>query len=460
MKRLVSILFTALLFSVSASATPTELACIQKTKKVVDKLKCLDSVSTVKENKTASPKHIEIFFKQPVNHFDPSDGTFLQRLVLIHKSENEPMVLQTSGYSIFGVWESVLTQLFETNQIQVEHRFFSQSKPASLDWSKLDIRQSAEDFHRITTAFKQIYPKNWVGTGASKGGMTSIYHRYFYPNDLDGTVADVAPLSFSTTDQRYVRFVDEVGGEAYRECREKMKAWQMGMLQDRALFIPKITGDYTHLGSNDVAFEHAVIEAAFYFWQYGDPDSKKIGCSAIPIQGTTEERFGFLNELASLKDNYSDQAISKFMPYFFQAATELGCPDNLVDHLQHLRKYEFSIDQYTPKNTKYKYSNTSMYEVDTWARQSADRILYIYGEFDPWSAGEFPTTETGKDVFKFYVPKGNHGAEVTMLKNAEKKIAMDALTRWFGKAPALTDLSGIEKNLEQIEFIERRRLKL
>src|SRR4051794_8595110 len=46
-------------------------------------------------------RRFELQIIQPVDHFDPSAGTFRQKLVLFHRDFSEPMVLQTSGYKIF-----------------------------------------------------------------------------------------------------------------------------------------------------------------------------------------------------------------------------------------------------------------------------------------------------------------------------------------------------------------------
>ena len=41
--------------------------------------------------------------------------------------------------------------------------------------------------------------------------MTSVYHRRFYPDDVDATVAYVAPISFGAPDDRYIDFLANVG---------------------------------------------------------------------------------------------------------------------------------------------------------------------------------------------------------------------------------------------------------
>src|SRR6185436_7084690 len=98
------------------------------------------------------------------------------------------------------------------------------------DWSFLTVEQSAADFHAIAQSFHMLYKGAWVNTGASKGGMTSIYHRRFYPDDLDGTVAYVAPSSDGVADPRYDQFLDTV---VPAECMAKVRAAQVDMLKNR-----------------------------------------------------------------------------------------------------------------------------------------------------------------------------------------------------------------------------------
>jgi hypothetical protein len=446
---LVRILFFVFI-TTNAFALDSEEQCIQNATDIRQKLSCLRDVTFADEATDGSTQGFNLQFRQPIDHTRPELGTFQQRVVLLHKSEEEPMVLQTSGYSIFSVARTLISGVFDTNQIQVEHRFFSNSRPAILDWSKLDIKQSADDFHRITVALKKIYTKRWVNTGASKGGMTSIYHRYFYPNDLDGTVADVAPLSFSTNDERYITFIDQVGGEDFRECREKLKNLQITLLRNRPVYEGRLPGNFSQLGSNAVAFEHSVIEMPFYFWQYGNPS----GCRNIPVNGDPEASFSFLQQHASIND-YTDQELQRFIPYYFQAATQLGNPGNLTAHLEHLRHFVFTIDQYTPRGVEYTYSNQEMLNVDRWVRTDADEIVFVYGTLDPWTAGEFPVSETGKNVKKYYVANGNHGSKFNLLSQTDKQQVLQTLSRWLNKQP-VNDANKKMKTLEDFEFEHRK----
>jgi hypothetical protein len=409
-------------------------------------------------------RQFELELTQPVDHFARGGGapaTFAQRLVLLHKSWDDPMVLQTSGYQIFSVGLAKLAKTFGANQIQVEHRYFAGSTPAPLDWTKLDIEQSAADFHAVVEALKPLYGKPWVGTGASKGGMTSVFHRRFYPGDLDGTVADVAPLSFSKDDQRYVTWVDEVGGKPWADCRAKLEALQTTLLERRGELEDRIQGDFTRLGDADTGFEHAVIEMPFVFWQYGAPTDAEFGCDKVPgASATPDELWAFLDHVNSV-DGYGDSSFDVFQSYYFQAGTQLGGPGSKLSHLGALRTHPYSLDMYMPVEARdAPYANTAMRDVEAWVRDASEHLLFVYGEYDPWSAGAYPSVEK-RDVHRFYVPAGNHGSKFDLLAADDKAVAIASLTAWFGREPVVDlEKRRAEPSLDEVEAAAKRRLHL
>lgn len=453
--RLVITFFFSLL---SAQALSSENSCLKNSNGLVAKLNCLEGVEVVKESVSSDGlKLIELHFTQPMNHDDFDAKKFKQRVVLHHRSFQEPMLLQTSGYLIFSVRLAHIARYFNLNQIQVEHRYFSSSIPSDPDWSYLNIRQSAHDFHAITLAFKKLYPKPWINNGASKGGMTSIYHKYFFPDDLAGTVADVAPLSFSTQDKRYNRFLENVGGKDLKYCREKLKRMQIRLLKNRYVLLPQISGDFYRLGGAEVAFEHSIIEAPFVFWQYGKTSS----CDLVSAEGDINTIFNFFQTFSRVS-GYEDSGIDQFSPYYFQSATELGGPGAITKHLDHLIYFDFSLSQYTPRGVATPYSSTSMLEVRDWAMKTAENIIYVYGEFDPWSAGEFPLSNTGKNTHKFVVSKGNHSANFTKLDAKQKNKAVSIMESWLKKElPSQTEKQLKHgSSLEDDEFEMRKKLRL
>src|SRR5262249_4352282 len=161
-------------------------------------------------------------------------------------------------YELFDTLDEI-SQRFDVNVIAIEHRFFGDSFPdgGQHDFTHLDIRQMSLDLHRIREAFAGLYPKPWVSTGASKGGMTMVFYRRFFPCDVAGTVAYVAPHSVSDADPRYNTFLDSVGGAAHASCRAALVNLQTQLLQRRAVVEAALdhSGSYTLSGGFDNAYE-------------------------------------------------------------------------------------------------------------------------------------------------------------------------------------------------------------
>jgi hypothetical protein len=162
-------------------APPDLLAALQALPNVAD--------ATEQPTQTSGYHYIVLHFRQPVDHQDPSSGTFLQEVSLLHRDLAAPLVVWTSGYWDYYLDKTVeLTHLLSANQISIEHRYFGESRPQPPDWSKLTIDQMAADEHEIVSALRTLYTGAAISSGGSKGGMTAMFYRRFYPNDVDGTV--------------------------------------------------------------------------------------------------------------------------------------------------------------------------------------------------------------------------------------------------------------------------------
>jgi hypothetical protein len=176
------------------------------------------------------------------------------------------------------------------------------------------------------------------------------------------------------------------------------------------------------------------------------------------VGGTPDELFGYLQKINDTS-NYNDESIGEFKPYYFQAATQLGSPDVYTPHLEILRRYDYDISQYTPRGVNVWYSNSAMQDVGLWVKGQADKIIFVYGEFDPWTAGAFATTETGRDVKSYMAPKANHSAKFTKLSPNEKSEVVAKLSKWLQKSPQVSlDLATKRQTLEDLEFRARRGL--
>jgi len=397
----------------------------------------LEAIPGVTVTEVAIPEPYRFFrltFEQPVDHGDPDGATFTQRVTLLHRDLAAPMVLHTTGY--YGVespFASEPTALIDGNQINTEQRFFEPSRPDPADWSKLTIEQAAADHHRIVAALRPIYCGKWVSTGASKGGMTSIYHRRFYPDDVDATVAYVAPISFGAPDDRYQPFFDGVSGAA---CRTALRSAQRELLERRTAMLTRMQADADASGATfarssgiEGAFEDAVVETQWSFWQYAGPP----WCDSIPATSATNGAlYDFLVQFGGLF-GYADDQLTEYSPYFFQAESQLGFPSIPKDHIDDLLETQDLPRDLMPAGATATYVPEAMEDVDAWVRSDAERILFVYGEFDPWTAGQFALGQA-EDSLLLIAPRANHGADIGALATADQETATTALLRWTGVA--------------------------
>jgi hypothetical protein len=406
-------------------------------------------------------------YEQPVDHKDPGGQKFKQRMTLLHRDYAAPTVGHNSGYFVSTRGgRSQITVLTNGNQLSMEHRFFSPSRPEPADWTKLNIEQAANDQHRITQALKaRIYKGKWLTTGASKGGMTSLFHRRFFPDDVDGTIAYVAPIDYPedavpSATNRYFVFLENVGTDA--TCRQKLKDFQNTVLSRRAAMKAKMTAipntSYTAVLGEDRALEFAVEELPFIFWQYGSQSR----CNAIPANTATDDAvFKFFDDTIDVT-SYADADITAYLPYYHQSASQLGYPAADESYLNGLlHPGQDTAASYIPSSvTPPPYDNgTAMHDVQSWIASSGAHIMLIYGQNDPWSAGAVSLGDA-TDSFKYIAPNGNHGSSIANLMSADAEAATATVLRWGGvamkAAHATQSLLTTERTLEQDEFALRR----
>lgn len=366
-------------------------------------------------------------YSQPADHDDLDGAWFDQRVSLLHIERTAPTVLYTSGYyGSEGQRRTEVTRIVDGNQLRTEQRFFSPSRPDPADWSLLTIEQAAADHHRIVQAVKPYYATGaWLSTGASKGGMTSVYHRRFHPDDVDGVVAYVAPMSVGVEDSRYVDFLEQVGDAS---CRQRLADFQRIVLQRRSAMISRMMGfgiSFDVLGY-DGALEGAVIEAPFAFWQYMDAND----CDQVPDDNASDQEvFDALDEIVALFYT-ADFGLEYFQPYYYQAFTELGYPGIDTSNIDDLLIVGLIPESaYLPENVTATFDGGAMTDIASWVATDGSELMFIYGEYDPWTAGEFELGDA-VDSHVYTVAGGNHGSSIGALASPDQAAALDVIADW------------------------------
>ncbi|MEU6756291.1 aminopeptidase [Streptomyces sp. NPDC046685] len=431
--------------STAQAATAAEPAAATDIK---DQILGIPGMSLIEEKPYPGYRFFVLNYEQPVDHRQPSKGTFKQRLTLLHKDVSRPSVFFTSGYNLnTNPRRSEPTTIVDGNQVSMEYRFFNPSRPDPADWANLDIWQAASDQHRIYTALKKIYTKNWLATGGSKGGMTATYFERFYPRDMDGVVAYVAPNDVvNKEDSAYDRFFAKVGT---KECRDKLNAVQREALVRREPLEAKYAAaaaengwTFNTVGDLDKAYEAVVLDYVWAFWQY----SMLADCATIPAAATAsdQEIWDSVDAISGFSA-YTDQGLETYVPYYYQAGTQLGSPDIKQAHLGDLSRYGYQPPRnFVPRDIPMTFQPQVMRDVDTWVRNNAHQMLFVYGQNDPWGAEPFRLGYGARDSYVMTAPGANHGAKVAGLLDGEKALATQKILQWAGVAPA-TNLFGTAK---------------
>lgn len=374
----------------------------------------------------------ELQIKQPIDHKDPSIGYFYQRAYLSHRDLSQPTVMVSEGYQRDQNRIYELTNLIEGNQIDIEHRFFGNSIPDPLNYKYLTLEQACADLHHINQLFKKIYQDKWLCTGISKGGSTTIFYRYFYPDDVHVSVPYVAPINRAFEDERIYQFLDTVGTDA---CRADITNFQRRLLKKRTEVLPLLKWYYkgaktkfTYL-SFEQAFELAVLEYSFSFWQYG------YDCTSIPGKNaSTDEMIEHFIQISALSF-FGDKDIAKYGAHYYQSATQMGYYGYEVDDFKGLLKALPSKTNphatFLPDKMPFEFDGSLLKKVNAWLPKNGHRIIYINGNIDTWSATAVRPSEK-VDALWFFMPGKHHAsARIKNMTKQEKSQLVKKLTTWL-----------------------------
>lgn len=370
----------------------------------------------------------EIRFPQFIDHQNPSLGTFYQKIYLGHAGYKQPIVVDTEGYAAF-FYTKELSKILHGNQIIIEHRYFGKSIPKPKgNWEYLTAKQAAADTHRIIKSLKSIYKKNWVSTGISKGGMNALIHNYLYPRDVKAVVAYVTPIIQSREDQRIEQHLNSVGSE---ECRSQLSMIQETLLRKRNEILPILEKKTIEKGKTlsiglEVAFEYAVLEMPFSFWQWN------ANCSSIPQKDASPQKlFDFLDKTVNIFGLYSDKAIKYYHPSFVQHQKELGYYGFPFDHLEPLLEKVKSPDNsfFAPAEVSLQYENTLIKNLIHSLQKKKEKIIYIYGAMDTWYACAV-SPRPGSNSIKMVKPNGTHSTRIKDFSKTEQAFIYNKLEKW------------------------------
>lgn len=403
------------------------------------RLAALPGVSKVEALKTTLfPEKYVFFIRQQLDAKDASKGYFEQRVVLCHRGFDRPTVLVTEGYNArYAMRENYmdeLSKLFETNVITVEYRYFDQSMPKPCNWDYMTVENSLYDLHNVNQTLHAMYKGKWISTGISKGGQTTMFYRAYFPNDVDISVPYVAPLNKSVEDGRHEKFLQyEV---STKENRQKVLDLQLLLFKRKAALLPMLEQyckDQKFTFNVPIAeiFDFIVMEYSFAFWQWGD-DLAKIPTS----KATDKELFDYLMRIS--EPGYFSNQNPNF-PFNYQAARELGYYGyytapfkkylSIKSAKGYLKRLMVPKGQEDVQFSPVLYNNT----VD-FLTKNDPKMVYIYGDIDPWSASGvygLPFTKNKKNLHVYMCKGGSHRTRINSFPEATRQEIIQLISNWL-----------------------------
>ena len=372
-----------------------------------------------------------IMFPQNVNQQTKEGPKFQQRLYLTHINDSLPMVMVTEGYSANKNYISEPAKLLNCNQIIVEHRYFEKSIPDSTDWSQLTTANAAADHHHIFETFSEYYKNHWISTGISKGGQTTIFYKYYYPNDMHICIPYVAPLNLEQEDVRINWFLRHVGTE---KENDRILNYQKLMLQNFDSIFPLFQSiarenNQTYAINDTAAYEFMVLEFPFSFYQWGN-----FPLDSVPIDLESPKKMMKPMLSLGLVGFYFQSTLDGFMPFLVQAYRELGYYNYDIEELKpYLRKIENSSNiSFVPEDLRFEYDDQIMNKIFDFMHNEGDRMIFIYGELDPWSSTSVnPDSRT--DALKMVLSGGSHSTRIHHFTKEEQDMIINKIKTWLNE---------------------------
>ncbi len=460
-------LCSLLLLLVAAFAYSQEISKSQMVELVVKaasdeglKIVSFDTTLTVAPKLEKLYKYKILFLiEQPIDHNNPSVGSFAQQFVLFHRDALRPMVQITEGYTGRGAnpkYTNELCPMLEANMVEVEHRYFGNSVPQlakfpsengeitheNLNWDYMTSKQAAADHHNVNRVLRHIYTGKWVATGISKGGQTAMFYTAYYPSDMDVSVPYVGPVCRALEDGRHEPFLSET--VANQADRDKILAFQRAVLMRRpameALLVKMSERDgLEYRVPISEVLDMTVLEFPFAFWQWGR------NTADIPAADTLSDQamFDYVQEVAG-SDYFAKE--KQTSPFYVQAAKELGYYGYDVEPLKDLLTIKSAAGYLNrimmPTSQRFEFDPYLCNDINEFLGKCGNRMMFIYGERDPWSSvmpvapvenEKLKAEGRGRSTMILYINTKEYGhrARIANLPDNRREEAVQTLKSWL-----------------------------
>lgn len=179
----------------------------------------------------------------------------------------------------------------------------------------------------------------------------------------------------------------------------------------------------------DEVLDYCVLEYPFALWQFGR------FIDEIPLKDAgLEELYKHLIKISN-PSYFAIEDMESTKSFFVQAARELGYygydikPFKKYLSIKTAENYLPRI--FLPEDLKIKYEKETAREVKKFIKKTDAKILFIYGQFDPWSASSFDVPNK-PNFLKIVKPGGSHSTRINNLPPYQQKAVKEKMESWLG----------------------------
>ncbi len=352
----------------------------------------IDSISTEQADslKERFKEHYVVYFSQPADHQNSSSPRFRQKVCIMFRGFDRPTILSCQGYDINGMAgrdSHSLADSLNANIVAVEHRNFGSSMIVPKDLKYETLEQESADLHTVFTTMKKLLPGKWMSSGVSKGGETSIYYNYMYPEDMDLGAAFCSPFLTSLYDVRAGKYMfEESGSAAERQTMmdgiaKYLENGEQGLYKDYCDSLAK-------KGEEIPNFSEYVFNACeVYFWAFSysiGEDRKKYVPDLNDKEELYRQWYRLLTDNRDFGTTFYGVDCSKwqgFFKYDYEAISSLleGTSFNERD----------ATLLFLPKEDRWVFDTYDNYHnsrlLNNYLPYTTKPTLFVYSKDDPWT---------------------------------------------------------------------------
>ena len=186
--------------------------------------------------------------------------------------------------------------------------------------------------------------------------------------------------------------------------------------------------NYTFRAPLEEIYDFCVLEYSFSIWQWGTD------IRSIPETSASDDTL--LDHLLAISGPSYFIVDSPTLSFFVQAARELGYYGYDIAPFKPYLSIKTSKDYLRrlmlPEDMrKMKFDKTLSNKIVRFLKKNDPKMIFIYGQNDPWTAAGVTWLKNKKNIHVFVEPGGSHLARIGTMSEDQKQKVMSLLRGWL-----------------------------